>query len=96
MIPPLIWDQCPWGLGPQLRGTTMPHFAPRGAAPHSYGHGGASGCVAWLDPTANVAWMLHGARAIETGWMVRSCPGLGEVLLAWARAEEPGASDTQG
>ena len=59
MIPPLIWDQCPWGLGPQLRGTTMPHFVPRSAAPRSYGHGGASGCVAWLDPTANVAWMLH-------------------------------------
>jgi beta-lactamase class C len=96
MIPPLIWDQCPWGLGPQLRGTTMPHFAPRSAAPHSYGHGGASGCVAWLDPTANVAWMLHGARTIETGWMVRSCPGIGEALLAWARAEEPRASDTQG
>jgi CubicO group peptidase (beta-lactamase class C family) len=96
MIPPLIWDQGPWGLGPQLRGTTMPHFAPRGAAPHSYGHGGASGCVAWLDPTADVAWMLHGVQAIETGWMVRSCPGIGEAFLAWARAEEPRASDTQG
>jgi beta-lactamase class C len=96
MIPPFIWDRCPWGLGPQLRGTTTPHFAPRGAAPHSFGHGGASGCVAWLDPTANVAWMLHGARAIKTGWMVRACPSIGEALLAWARAEEPRASETQG
>jgi hypothetical protein len=40
--------------------------------------------------------MLHGARTIETGWMVRSCPRIGEALLAWARAEEPRASDTQG
>jgi CubicO group peptidase (beta-lactamase class C family) len=36
----------PWGLGFELRASGFPVLA----SPASYGHGGASGCLLWIDP----------------------------------------------
>jgi beta-lactamase class C len=80
-VPPLFWDSCPWGFGPDIRGAKQPHWAPA-IAPNSFGHSGASGCLAWADPTTATAWAILGARAADNGWLVRRGPAISQLLLA--------------
>lgn len=82
MIGFLEWPRCPWGLGVELRGTKEPHYAPSAAAPASFGHGGASGCLAWYDPSSGVAWAMLGTCTPE-GWWAH-WPAIGAALLASA------------
>ena len=44
-----------------------------------------SGCVAWADPAADVAWAILGTRTADNGWLVRYAPRLGAAILAAAR-----------
>jgi CubicO group peptidase (beta-lactamase class C family) len=74
------WPRCAWGLGVELRGDKMPHFSPPEASPASFGHVGASGCLAWCDPTAGVAWTILGCRTFESWW--QSFAVIGSALLA--------------
>jgi CubicO group peptidase (beta-lactamase class C family) len=85
-VKPLYWSPCPWGLGPDLRGDKTPHWAPAQAGSDSFGHSGASGCLAWAAPTAGVAWALLGARTADCGWLLRRAPAIGAAIVA-ARAE---------
>jgi beta-lactamase class C len=79
--PPLIWPAAPWGLGPELRGTKTPHWAPAEASPTSFGHAGQSGAFAWSDPVAGVSWAILGARTADNGWLLRRAPALGALLM---------------
>ena len=82
LIGTLEWSPCPWGLGPELRGTKGPrHWAPATASPGSWGHAGASGCIAWCDPAADVAWFLAGTRTTRSGWLLDAGPRVGAALL---------------
>jgi CubicO group peptidase (beta-lactamase class C family) len=69
----------PWGLGPELHLRAQPTFAPSAASPGSFGHGGSSGCVAWVDPSAGVAWAILGTRHVANWW---GDPVLGEIGAA--------------
>jgi CubicO group peptidase (beta-lactamase class C family) len=71
----LEWPHCPWGLGVELRGDKVPHFSPAEASPTSFGHAGASGCLAWCDQTVGVAWTLLGCRTFESWWQNWSAIG---------------------
>jgi beta-lactamase class C len=82
--PPLLWPLCPWGLGPEIRDKKQPHWAPTQASPSSYGHAGASGCVAWVDPIVNAAWAILGTRTSDNGWLIRRGPEIGAQILAAA------------
>ena len=70
-IEPLYWDRCPWGLGPEVRGVKEPHWLPFSVGADSFGHTGASGCLAWVAPGADVAWTILGARTADNGWLLR-------------------------
>jgi CubicO group peptidase (beta-lactamase class C family) len=83
-VKPLYWSPCPWGLGPDLRGVKMPHWAPLEAGAASFGHSGASGCVAWAAPSAGVAWAILGARTADSGWLLRRAPAIGAAIVAAA------------
>lgn len=72
------WSHAPWGLGPEIRGRKSPYWAPVEASPDSFGHVGASGCLAWCDPAAGIAyawiatqasgaWISDPALPIHTG-----------------------------
>ena len=76
----LEWPHCPWGLGVELHGDKMPHFSPAEASPTSFGHAGASGCLAWCDQAAGVAWAMLGCRTFESWWQNWSV--IGAALLA--------------
>jgi CubicO group peptidase (beta-lactamase class C family) len=78
---PLFWEECPWGLGPELRDAKSPHWAPAEADPASYGHAGASGCIAWHDPSADLSWCIVGTRTADGGWLVRGAPNIAAALL---------------
>ena len=82
-VKPLIWDYSPWGLGPELRDRKTPHWAPAPpvVSPESFGHSGASGCLAWADPSTGVAWTLLGTRTADSGWLLRRGPTLSEAIL---------------
>lgn len=65
---PLWWPHSPWGLGAELRGDKNPHWTPAQASSESYGHAGASGCLVWHDPVADLSWAILGACTFETWW----------------------------
>ncbi len=76
----LEWQRCPWGLGVELHGDKVPHVSPAEASPTSFGHAGASGCLAWCDQTVRVAWSMLGCRTFESWW--QSWSAIGAAILA--------------
>jgi CubicO group peptidase (beta-lactamase class C family) len=77
----LEWEPCPWGLGPELLGHKAPHMVPESASPGSFGHSGYSGCLAWADPAASVAYAVLGGTRSFSGWQTFWRP-IGAQLLA--------------
>jgi CubicO group peptidase (beta-lactamase class C family) len=75
------YPRAPWGLGVDLRGDKKPHWTPPRASPQTFGHAGASGCVAWHDPVANVTWAILGTRTADNAWLVREAPRIGQAIL---------------
>jgi beta-lactamase class C len=80
-LPPLVWRQCWWGLGPDLRGTKDPHWAPKESSPRTFGHAGASGALAYLDPTTRIAWAIGGTRTADNGWLLRWGPKFAATII---------------
>ncbi|MBX0326153.1 beta-lactamase family protein [Oscillochloris sp. ZM17-4] len=79
--PPLWYAACPWGVGPDIRGAKQPHWAPPNAAPESFGHAGASGCIAWHDPASDTSYAIMGTRTATNGWLLRHATTLGDALI---------------
>ena len=48
------FSPCPWGLGPEIKGTKE-HWMGSAWSPRSYGHFGKSGAMVLVDPDAKVA-----------------------------------------
>lgn len=44
------YEQCPWGLGFEVRGTKEPHWTGTTNSPRTFGHFGGSGTMFWIDP----------------------------------------------
>lgn len=78
------WPHCHWGLGPDLRDSKDPHWAPAEASPESFGHAGQSGCLVWADPAARVAWAYLGARTADSGWLLKRAPAIGSAIISTA------------
>lgn len=77
---PLLWTDCPWGLGVELRGQKTPHWMAPCYAADSFGHSGSSGMLVWADPTHLLRVVVLGARAADGGWLLRQGPVLTELL----------------
>jgi CubicO group peptidase (beta-lactamase class C family) len=79
------FDPCPWGLGPEIRGTKAPHWtAPHGSAA-TWGHFGGTGTFLWVDPVADVACVMLSNREF-TDWGMEYWPAFNDAVLAEARA----------
>lgn len=72
--------RCPWGLGPALYGS-HPGLIPGAASARSFGHQGASGCMVWCDPEADVVWAILGTRIADNGWDTSWFRQVGGALL---------------
>jgi CubicO group peptidase (beta-lactamase class C family) len=72
----------PWGIGFMLKGRSgMMDLA----APASFGHGGASGCILWIDPVRDVVIAFvsnRHARADPEGFMPRLTRVVNATLAA--------------
>lgn len=75
------YPRAPWGLGADLRGEKKPHWTPSNASPRTFGHAGASGCVAWHDPEKNISWTILGTRTADNGWLVRGATKIAQAIL---------------
>jgi CubicO group peptidase (beta-lactamase class C family)/ribosomal protein S18 acetylase RimI-like enzyme len=81
--PRLQWTSCPWGLGPEIRGQRYSPWIPRSASAASFGHAGASGCVAWSDPEINTSWAIltvpPSDRSANVRWHLQRRPNLSDI-----------------
>lgn len=80
----ITWPGCVWGLAVELRGDKRPHWSPATATGISFGHIGASGCIAWCDPERAIAWAALAPRTTDYGWLLRHGPALGSIALRQA------------
>lgn len=78
------WGQqepCPWGLGPELRGTKAPHWTGTSASPTTFGHFGGSGTLLWIDPEAQVTCVALSDREFGE-WAVGAWPPFSDAVRA--------------
>jgi CubicO group peptidase (beta-lactamase class C family) len=54
----------PWGIGFELKGRSGTREL---VSPSSFGHGGATGCVLWIDPVLDVVVAFVSNRHLSTG-----------------------------
>lgn len=70
------FDPCPWGLGVEIRGEKSPHWTGTTNAPETFGHFGAAGTMAWVDPVASCGVVALTDRRYDE-WPA-------EALAAWS------------
>lgn len=79
---------CPWGLGPELKGTKTPHWTAGGSSPATFGHFGAAGSFLWVDPDARVAAVFVSDRPFGE-WARTSWSDLSAALLLAGSGVDP-------
>lgn len=75
------YDPCPWGLGPEIRGTKAPHWTGTEAPSEVFGHFGAAGTFLWVDPTIGVGCAVIAGRAFDS-WAVDAWPVFSDKVRA--------------
>jgi CubicO group peptidase (beta-lactamase class C family) len=65
--PRIIRSRVPWGIGWAIAESAHGFFGDLNS-PASFGHQGATGTMAWGDPTVGVACVLLANRALASGW----------------------------
>lgn len=78
------YDDCPWGLGTEIRGTKQPHWTGEHNSPATFGHFGGAGTLLWVDPEAMTASVVLTDRPFDD-WAaeaVRSWSALADSILA--------------
>ena len=77
------YDECPWGLGFEVRGTKSPHWTGSNNAPATYGHFGGAGTMMWTDPVAGLSLVALTDRPFDQ-WAddaLRLWPELSDAVL---------------
>jgi len=78
------YDDCPWGLGAEIRGTKQPHWTGTRNSPDTFGHFGGAGTLLWVEPGAHVACIALTDRPFSD-WSVQALqlwPALSDAVLA--------------
>lgn len=74
-------DPCPWGLGPELRGSKSPHWTGTSGSADTYGHFGGAGTLLWVDPDASVTCIALSDREFDD-WAVAAWPRFSDAVRA--------------
>jgi CubicO group peptidase (beta-lactamase class C family) len=85
------YEQCPWGLGFEVRGGKMPHWTGTRNSPRTYGHFGGSGTMFWIDPDLDLAVVALADRDFDE-WAsaaIAAWSELSDAVIAEC-AERPG------
>ena len=78
------YEQCPWGLGFEVRGTKEPHWTGTNNSPRTFGHFGGSGTMFWVDPERDLALVALADRDFDE-WAptaLRVWPELSDAVIA--------------
>ena len=73
------FDPCPWGCGPELKGTKDPHWMGSTASPACLGHFGGSGTFLWVEPDLGLSCVLLGDRPFGD-WAVGVWPAFSDAV----------------
>lgn len=77
------YDPCPWGLGPEIRGTKSPHWSGSTAPSTTFGHFGAVGTFLWIDPVGGIGCAVIAGRPFGP-WAIEAWPGFSDAVRHWA------------
>lgn len=80
------YDDCPWGLGTEIRGTKQPHWTGTLNSPDTFGHFGGAGTLLWVDEGAQVACLALTDRPFSQ-WSA-------EALQLWPRFADAVLTET--
>lgn len=86
------YEQCPWGLGFELRGDKQPHWTGTLNSPRTYGHFGGSGTMFWVDPDLDLALIALADRDFDE-WStdaLRAWPALSDAVITEFAPARPG------
>ena len=78
------YEQCPWGLGFEVRGTKEPHWTGTTNSPRTFGHFGGSGTMFWIDPERDLALVALADRDFDE-WAAAALdvwPALSDAVIA--------------
>ncbi len=78
------YEQCPWGLGFEVRGDKSPHWTGTSNSPRTFGHFGGSGTMFWIDPERDLALVALADRDFDE-WAptaLRAWPELSDAVIA--------------
>ena len=78
------YEQCPWGLGFEVRGTKTPHWTGTTNSPRTFGHFGGSGTMFWIDPDRDLALVALADRDFDQ-WAATALtvwPELSDAVIA--------------
>lgn len=59
------YDDCPWGLGAEIRGDKRPHWTGTQNSPATFGHFGGAGTLLWVEPGAHIACLALTDRSFN-------------------------------
>ena len=77
------YDDCPWGLGTEIRGYKQPHWTGTLNSPDTFGHFGGAGTLLWVEPGAHVACIALTDRRFDE-WSsdaLRLWPAFSDAVL---------------
>jgi len=74
------FEECPWGLGTEIRGAKWPHWTGRHNSQQTFGHFGGSGTMMWVDPVAGGAVVALTDRPFDQ-WST-------SPVTAWSRLSD--------
>ena len=78
------YEQCPWGLGFEVRGTKEPHWTGTANSARTFGHFGGSGTMFWIDPDRDLALVALADRDFDQ-WApsaLHAWPELSDAVIA--------------
>jgi CubicO group peptidase (beta-lactamase class C family) len=87
------YEQCPWALGFEVRGTKSPHWTGTTNSTRTFGHFGGSGTMFWIDPLRDLALVALADRDFVE-WAptaLAAWPALSDAVIA-EHAVHPGAA----
>ena len=88
------YEQCPWGLGFELRGDKQPHWTGVDNSPRTHGHFGGSGTMFWIDPDLDLALVALAERDFDE-WSadaLQMWPALSDAVIAEYSSASSGAA----
>ncbi|MFZ4721476.1 MAG: serine hydrolase domain-containing protein [Ilumatobacteraceae bacterium] len=82
------YDECPWGLGAEIRGDKQPHWTGTHNGPATFGHFGGAGTLLWVDEGAGVSCVALTDRPFDE-WSA-------EALLLWPQLSDAVLAEVAG